>query len=194
MKALAMGAVIDALRARTARERSKTDVARWLTLNASTNRNLPDLPPTEGDSEIGVAYAIANQESTQANRPEPSGATAATASTSDSANRSGSQATAATQAANRGVEGANGGTAGTAPGGSGEVAAAPRQSSAIGALPWKLIGSLLLAMAGGGGLTAGMNWMFGGDDNSQPPAVVVEGEYPLLDWLREKGYHMPENE
>jgi hypothetical protein len=65
-------------------------------------------------------------------------------------------------------------------------------------IPWKQILAGAALVLGGGGaasIPSIIAWATGGDETEATvPAEQPQAEYPLLDSLRERGYHMPPDE
>lgn len=208
MKALAIGTLIDAMRAQTSRLRERTRVAEWCRHNATVQRALPPLPDND-EAELGVLYAVALGSDSEANGAAKGGGESGAGS---SAGGTGLAPTApaagATQSGNASGDGQArqpevGGTSTHA--GSGSGAAATAGGGAAGSdgprstkTPWKWLAAGVAAgaglLGGGAGIYAlASQWLAG--NGSGDSAVIVQpaqpGDTSLYQYLEDHGYHLP---
>lgn len=202
MRQLALGALIDATRAATERQRERTRTAAWCRHNATVQRALPPLPESD-ESELGLLYAIATGESAegagrgQADPTHGTGSVAGDGGGHDSQADPGAHQQPATNASGQAASGAPpaqpGSSAGApAPAGPGDPGNARPFS-----VPWKLLGWIAAGLTSLG--AGGLGWVLGGDEPAPapmpPPAstTVIErsADQSLYQWLEDEGFHLP---
>lgn len=191
MKTLAVASIIDALNVRTAKQRESLKVAQWLRHNASTVRGLTALPDEGPETMAVLAEEIKNEVTTGqtvgANLNATGGVTATSPPPSDG--ETGQSAAPSGQVA--------GGTQSTVTGAN--QGAASAVGTDLSRFVWarRILPYVLAAVIGASGVGGGswiINKFFTSNGGGGSPSVVQPGQqslYPLLDWLTEKGYHLP---
>lgn len=214
---LALSALVEQLKVRTQAQKENLKTLQWFRHNANARRGLPAQPdesvPTDSGALLaGVINAFTTRQEAGSSRGGEVGQSSDTTAgpknppdTSPQATdgrRSDQTTVGSSQAAARESSGgasqqtagssqqteAGGGveaSEGSGGGGSGDPGSLRRTIAAAA------IGAASTALLGGGGVFL-TNYLFGGDEERVEERVEIrDGEYPLLDWLEEHGYHLP---